>query len=445
MPPQTRYAKSGDVHIAYQVAGDGPLDLVFVPGWFSHIENNWEFPEMAYFFRRLASFSRLIMFDKRGTGLSDPVAVTNPPTLEQRMDDVRAVMDEVGSARAALMGLSEGGPMSMLFAATYPERTSALILTGTFARATPGDDYPFGMDRDTVLRLIDVEAEHWGEGLIAQIAAPSLDTPEFRKVVGRYERAAASPGMMTALMRLNLDIDIRPVLGTISTPTLVLHRTGDRFVPVEMGRYLAEHIPDAKLVELPGIDHIPWAGNTDLFCDEVQEVLTGARGAIEPDRVLATVMFTDVVGSTGRAAELGDRRWREVLDRFYAVTQRQIERFGGRQIKAMGDAVLAVFDGPARAVRSASAIAAAVRPLSLEVRTGVHTGECEIMGEDVGGIAVHIGARVADIAEPGEVLVSRTVKDLVAGSELEFADRGEHTLKGVPGAWELFAVDAGDL
>jgi pimeloyl-ACP methyl ester carboxylesterase/class 3 adenylate cyclase len=440
MRPQTRYAKSGDVHIAYQVIGDGPVDLVFVPGWFSHVENNWEQPEIAYFLTRLASFSRLITFDKRGTGLSDPVAVTNPPTLEERMDDVRAVLDAVGCERAALMGLSEGGPMSMLFAATYPERTSALILTGTFARITADDGYDIGMDRELVKQIIDVTIDSWGEGLVVQFAAPSIDSPEQRRLVGDYERAAASPGMVRALNYMNLEIDVRSILPTIAVPTLVLHRMGDRMIPIEMGRFLAEHIPEAKLVELEGIDHVPWIGNTDLFCDEVQEFLTGARHVAEPDRVLATVMFADIVGSTEHAVRLGDRRWREVLDRFYSVTARQIDRFGGRQIKTTGDGVLATFDGPARAVRSASAVVSSVRPLGLEVRTGLHTGECETMGEDVGGIAVHIGARVSGLAGPGEILVSRTVRDLVVGSGLGFSDRGEHELKGVPGTWQLFSV-----
>ena len=440
MRPKTHYAKSGDVHIAYQVVGDGPIDLVFIPGWFSHVENNWERPEIAHFFERLASFTRLITFDKRGTGLSDPVAVTNPPTLEERMDDVRAVMDAVGSEHAALMGLSEGGPMCMLFAATYPERTTALILTGTFARMIKADDYPIGMDRDVVESLVNAMVDQWGEGLVLQFSAPSIDSPEERRLTGQYERAAASPGMALALMKLNLDTDTRDVVGAIRVPTLVLHREGDRLIPIEMGRYLAEHIPGARLVSLPGIDHVPWVGDTDLLCDEVQEFLTGSRHVAEPDRVLATVMFADIVGSTGRAAELGDRRWHELLDRFYEMTARQIESFGGRQVKTTGDGVLATFDGPARGVRGASTIVSSVRPLGLQVRMGLHTGECEVMGEDVGGIAVHIGARIAALADAGEVLVSRTVRDLVVGSGLVFEDRGERELKGVPGTWQLFKL-----
>jgi pimeloyl-ACP methyl ester carboxylesterase len=439
--PKTGYALSGDLHIAYQVVGDGPLDLVWVPGWFSHVENAWDWPQIASFFERLASFSRLIIFDKRGTGLSDPVAVTSPATIEQRMDDVRAVMDAAGSERAALLGLSEGGPMSAVFAATYPERTTALILTGTFARTTYAPDYDIGLDRRFIEPTIDEIINSWGEGLILQFAAPSDDTPENRQQLGRYERSAASPGMVRALMYMNLDIDIRPILPAINVPTLILHRKGDIMVPLEFGHYLHEHIPGSKMVELPGMDHVPWSGDTDRFVGEVEEFLTGSRHEPHTDRILATVMFNDIVDSTKRAVELGDRRWREVLDRFYVTAGKQIERFGGRRIKTTGDGVLATFDGPARAVRSAGAIREAVRPLGIDIRAGLHTGECEIMGDDVGGIAVHIGARVAAKAGSGEILVSRTVRDLVVGSGLQFSDRGEHDLKGVPGSWQLFLVE----
>ncbi|MGH2795170.1 MAG: adenylate/guanylate cyclase domain-containing protein, partial [Actinomycetota bacterium] len=402
---------------------------------------SWEWLEIAGFLERLASFSRLIIFDKRGTGLSDPVPVSTPATIEQRMDDVRAVMDAAGSERAALLGLSEGGPMSMVFAATYPERTTALILTGTFARATSAPDYDIGVPREFVEPAIDEIIDSWGEGLILQLAAPSMDTPANRKELGRYERSAASPGMVRALMRLNLDIDVRPILSTINVPTLVLHREGDRMTPVEMGRYLAEHIPGAKMVALSGVDHVPWAGDVDRFVDEIQEFLTGSRVEARPDRVLATVMFNDIVSSTERAAEMGDRAWKKVLDRFYETAGRQVERFGGRLVQTTGDGVLATFDGPARGVRSATAIREAVRPLGIEIRAGLHTGECELRGSNIGGIAVHIGARVSAKAGAGEVLVSRTVRDLVVGSGLEFGDRGEHELKGVPGTWQLFSVE----
>jgi pimeloyl-ACP methyl ester carboxylesterase len=439
--PKTRYARSGDLHIAYQVVGDGPIDLVWIPGWFSHVEQSWEWLDIAAFFERLASFSRLIIFDKRGTGLSDPVPISTPATIEQRMDDVRAVMDAAGSERAALIGLSEGGPMSMVFAATYPERTAALILTGTFARATWDEDYDIGVRREFVEPGIEEIIESWGEGLILQLAAPSMDTPANRRELGRYERSAASPGMVRALMRLNLDIDVRPILSAINVPTLVLHREGDMMTPVEMGEYLAEHIQGAKLVKLPGQDHVPWAGDVDRFVGEIQEYLTGSRETAPPDRVLATVMFNDIVSSTERAAELGDRRWKQLLDRFYETAERQIERFGGRLVDTTGDGVLAMYDGPARAVHSATSIREAVRPLGIEIRAGLHTGECELRGSNIGGIAVHIGARVAANAGPGEVLVSRTVRDLVVGSGLEFSERGEHELKGVPGTWQLYSVE----
>ena len=439
--PKTKYARSGELHIAYQVVGDGPIDVVWVPGWFSHVEQSWEWHEVASFYERLASFSRLIVFDKRGTGLSDPVPVDQPATIEQRMDDVRAVMDAAGSERAALLGLSEGGPMSMVFAATHPDRTSALILTGTFARATWAPDYEIGIPRELVEPTMDEIIENWGEGLILEYAAPSLDTPENRSEVGRYERSAASPGMVRALMKMNLDIDVRPVLEAINVPTLVLHRVHDRMTLVEMGRFLAKHIPGARLVELPGGDHLPWAGDTDRFVGEVQEFLTGSRHEVMPDRVLATVMFNDIVSSTERAVELGDRRWKQVLDRFYETADREIQRYGGRLVEETGDGVLATFDGPARAVRSATAIREAVRPLGIQIRAGLHTGECERRGSNIGGIAVHIGARVSAKAGAGEVLVSRTVRDLVVGSGLEFADRGEHELKGVPGTWQLFSVE----
>lgn len=440
MRPTTKYAKSGDVHIAYQVVGDGPLDVIFVPGWFSHVEAAWDRPEIASFYEGLASFCRLIVFDKRGTGLSDPIAVKEPPTLEQRMDDVRAVLDAVGSERAALIGLSEGGPMSAVFAATYPDRTSALILTGTFARFPEAPDYPMGADRNVIEAMIEGYVQTWGEGLIIQLAAPSIDTEANRRLTGQFERLAASPGMVGALMRLNMEIDIRPILPSIRVPTLILHRAGDMLVSVEHGRYLAENIPGARLVELAGIDHIPWAGDTEAFLGEVEEFLTGVRHEHEPDRVLSTVMFTDIVGSTERAAEVGDRRWHETLERFYTRSRKEIERFRGRAVKSTGDGVLATFDGPARAIRSARAISDAVGEFGIQIRAGLHTGECEMMGSDVGGIAVHIGARVAALAGPGEVLVSRTVRDLVAGSGLSFVDRGEHSLKGIPGVWQLYGV-----
>ena len=436
--PETRYARSGDVNIAYQVVGEGPRDLVLVPGWLSNVEVFWEEPSMARFLQRLASFSRLILFDKRGTGLSDRVA--DMPDLETRMDDVRAVMDAVRSSRAGLVGYSEGGPMCALFAATYPERTSALVMIGSFARRTWAPDYPWGPTREERERTIDMMEREWG-GPIGLEAAPSVvNDPRYREWWARLLRMSASPGGNRALQQMNIEIDIRHVLPVIRVPTLLIHNTGDRLIPVEYGRYMAERIPGAKYVELPGADHPPWVGNADTILDEVEEFLTGVRRGSDPDRVLATVMFTDIVDATRRAAELGDRRWRDLLESHHAMVREQLVKFRGREIDTAGDGFLAAFDGPARAVRAACRIAGDVKRLGLEIRAGLHTGECEVMGPKLGGIAVHIGARVAALGSAGEVLVSSTVRDLVAGSGLRFEDRGMHALKGVPGEWHLFAV-----
>jgi class 3 adenylate cyclase len=438
---QTRYAKSGDVSIAYQVVGRGSLDLVYVPGWVSNVEGNWEEPSYARFLERLASFSRLITFDKRGTGLSDRVPEHELPTLEERMDDVRAVMDAVGSERAALFGVSEGGPMCALFAATYPDRTSALTVYGTYARRGPAPDYPWGRspeEQDAFLR--EIEEEWGGPVALADRAPGAMGDQRFVRWWSTYLRQSASPGAVLALTRMNYEVDVRDVLPTIHVPTLVLHREGDRIMRVDEAAYIAQRIPDAKLVVLPGDDHLPWVGDQDALLDEIEEFLTGVRRGPEPDRVLATVLFTDIVGSTERASELGDRRWHDLLERHNAVVRRALSRFRGREIDTAGDGFLATFDGPARAVRCARSIVEGVRQLDLEVRAGLHTGECEIAGGDVRGIAVHIGARVAALAGPGEVLVSSTVKDLVAGSELRFEDRGEQALRGVRGTWRLFAA-----
>lgn len=440
-PPATHYAKSGDLHIAYQVSGDGPEDLVFVPGFVSHLEYDWERPWNARFFRRLSSFSRLIRFDKRGSGMSD--RVSEVPSLEQRMDDVRAVMDAAGSERAALFGISEGGPMSVLFAATYPERTKALVMYGSYARRSWAPDYPFGRTEEGWRTSLEMLERHWGSDWGVEIWAPSmLHDESFRQAFANYSRFAASPGAAVQVWRMNIDIDVRHVLPAIRVPTLILHRTGDRLVPVEHARYMAGAIVEAKFVELPGIDHVPWVGDTDSILTEVEEFLTGVRPHPEPDRVLATVLFTDVVGSTQRAAEVGDRKWRELIEAYYSLARRQLERFRGREINTAGDGFFASFDGPARAVRCAIAILEGVRSLGFEVRAGVHTGECEVMGKDLGGIAVHIGARVAALAGPGEVLATSTVKDLVAGSGLRFEDRGMQSLRGVPGEWHIYSASA---
>lgn len=441
--PTTKYARSGDVHIAYQLVGEGLHDLVLVPGWVSHIEYAWEEPSFSYFLMRLASFSRLILLDRRGTGLSD--RVTELPTLEQRMDDIRAVMDAAGSERAALFGISESGPMCLMFAATYPARTRALVLFNTFARLLRAPDYPIGLPDAVLGRFLERIEETWGTGTIsAEVFAPSHAQDErFRQSWARFERFAASPGGMNALMRMLRETDARQTLSVIRVPTLVVHREGDQVARVEGGRYIAERIHGAKYVQLPGSDHFAWVGNADALLDEVQEFLTGVRRGPEPDRVLATVMFTDIVGATERAVELGDRRWRDLLESHYAAVREQLARFRGHEIDTAGDGFLATFDGPARGVHCACAVVRDARRLGLDTRVGLHTGEFEVMGDKLSGIAVHTGARIASLAGAGEVLVSGTVKDLVAGSGIMFEDRGARILKGVPGEWRLYAVVSG--
>jgi class 3 adenylate cyclase len=435
--PGVRYARSGDVNIAYQVVGDGPRDLVLVPGFVSHLDVDWDNPEHAHFLRRLAGFSRLIRFDKRGTGLSDRPG--GLPDLETRMGDVRAVMNAAGSDRAVLFGYSEGGPMSVLFAATYPEMTSALVLYGTYSkRQDPDDDYPWAATREERERYAKQVEEDWGWEADISRMCPGADEAMARWWATRT-RAAASPGAARDLVLINSLIDIREILSTIQVPTLVLHRAGDLDSKVEEGRYIADRIPGARFLELPGDDHVPWI-DADQVVDEIEEFVTGVRPAPEPDRVLATVLFTDIVGSTAKAAELGDRRWRELLAEHQARVRLQLARFRGRELDTAGDGFFASFDGPARAIRCACAIVDSLRDLGLDVRAGLHTGECEQLEGKVGGIAVHIGARVAAEARPGEVVVSRTVKDLVAGSGIDFRERGSAKLKGVPGEWQLFLV-----
>ena len=440
---ETRYARSGDVSIAYQVVGDGPFDLVYVPGWVSNIELMWEEPGLARFLQRLASFSRLILFDKRGTGLSDPVPTDGLPTLEERMDDVRAVMDAVGSERAALLGHSEGGNMCVLFTATYPERTTALILVGCYAKRIRSEDYPWAPTVEERTRQIEETEATWGSPAAFRELAPSKERDEaFQRWIGRYLRQSASPKAAAALLRMNTQIDVRDVLPTIGVPTLLIYRTEDVDVHVDEGRYIGERIPGSTFVELPGADHLMWTGDTDPVLDEVEEFLTGVRRGPDPDRVLATVLFTDVVGSTETATRIGDRAWRTLLDRHHEVIRRELVRWRGREIDTAGDGFLATFDGPARAIRCAVAATEGVRDLGLQIRAGLHTGEVEIAGGDVRGIAVHIGSRVSGLAGPGEVLVSRTVADLVAGSGIVLAEHGEHTLKGVPGTWLVYAVES---
>jgi pimeloyl-ACP methyl ester carboxylesterase len=422
------------VSIAYQALGKGPPDLVLVPGWVSNIEVFWEEPSVARFLTRLASFSRLILFDKRGTGLSDRVA--DLPTLETRMDDVRAVMDCVGSERAALFGYSEGGTMCMLFAATYPSRTTGLILNGSLAR-----HYLADAPAEAVRAHFERIDREWGGPHRIEEICPSMAHDErYRQWWARFLRMSASPVAAATLARMNAQIDIRHVVSAIRVPTLILHSVVDRTVDIGYGRELAQRIPGAKLVELHGPDHVPFLTDAETIAGEIEEFVTGIRRATDPDRVLATVLFTDIVGATERAAGLGDRRWRDLLESHHAMVRRELGAFRGREIDTAGDGFLAAFDGPARAVRCACAIAEDVRSLGIEVRAGLHTGECEVMGDKLGGIAVHIGARIAALASAGEVLVSSTVKDLVAGSGLAFDDRGSAPLKGVPGDWHLYAV-----
>ena len=441
MTPATRYTQSDGVNIAYQAVGEGPADIVYVPGWVSHVELGWEVPELAHGFERLSSFARLILFDKRGTGMSDPVPERELPTLEQRMDDVRAVMDAVGSERATFFGASEGGGMSILFAATYPERTAALCTFGCFAKRVWSPDYPWAPTPEERQRSYDAVEHDWATGMDVADIAPSLDEPS-RAQVATHLRRCASPGAALALLRMNTQIDVRDVLPAIRVPSLVMQRTFDRDANVEEGRYLADRIPGARFVEFPGTDHLWWTEDVDLIVDHIEELVTGVRPAPQPDRVLATVLFTDIVDSTDRVRELGDERWASLLRQHHAAVRRELDRFRGHEVDTAGDGFLATFDGPARAIRCALATRDAIRPLGLELRAGLHTGECELTGDKVAGIAVHTGARVAALAGPGEVLVSSTVRDLVSGSGIAFEDRGEHELKGV-GARSVYAVTGG--
>jgi class 3 adenylate cyclase/pimeloyl-ACP methyl ester carboxylesterase len=440
-PPKTQYAQSGEFSIAYQVVGDGPIDLVHIPGMVSHLDHAWTHPNYERFMRSLSSFARVIVYDKRGTGLSDPFL--EMPSVEERIDDTRAVMDAVGSDRAAVFGCSEGSTLGAIFAATYPERVSGAILYGTFARLTPDPpDYPWGFDEFMTDQYLTGIQKAWGEGVLLTLLAPSaLADDAEREWWGGFERTAISRRVLGPMTDANIDLDIRRVLPTIRVPTLLLHRRGDMF-SVEGARYVAERIPGARLIEMDGEDHWPWAWRSDPeeVCGHVEEFVTGSRQAPATDRVLATVLFTDIVGSTETASEMGDRRWRELLDAHEQAFRRELERQEGHEVKSTGDGFLATFDGPARAIRCAKAASAATRALGIEIRAGIHTGECERRNGDIGGIAVHIGARVMSRAGPGEVLVSNTVKDLTVGSDIEFEERGEHQLKGVPGSWHLYAA-----
>jgi class 3 adenylate cyclase len=437
--PQTRYAKGPEGNIAYQVVGDGPMDLVVVPGWLSHVDMMWSDPGWPTFVGELASFARVILYDKRGTGLSDPV--DGVPTLESRADDLRSVLDAAGCDRVALLGYSEGGPISVLFAATYPHKIQALVLLGTFASGSLEDDGSPGRAKwIEFMARVGATIGHWGEGRTIDWAAPSLShQPVARRAVGALERAGMSPRMaMVTFKAILTQVDVRDILSSVHVPTLVLHRKDDA-IPVEFARELGAKIPSARIVELDGVDHWPSVGDIKSITGEIEEFLTGQRHEHIPDRVLSTVLFTDIVDSTRHAAELGDRSWRELLERHDGATRAEIARFHGHFVKHTGDGVLATFDGPTRALRCATTLAECIPELGIDIRCGLHTGECEMRGDDIGGIAVHIGARIAALAHAGEVLVSGTVKDLVNGSGIAFHDRGTHVLKGVPGEWKLFA------
>jgi pimeloyl-ACP methyl ester carboxylesterase len=437
--PQVRYAKSGDVHIAYQVIGSGVIDLVLIPGLFSNIDHHWEEPGFARFLRRLASFSRLIVVDPRGTGLSDR-AQQHPP-MEEQVDDLLSVLDAVGSRSAAFFGFSQTGPVAMLFAATHPERTRALVLYATYAMNGLAEDYPWGRSTEWVENFDRLIEREWGTGFfLPQIAPSRVDDPAFRSWWARLERASCGPGNAQAYYRVYSQTDVRSILPSIRVPTLVLQRDADVFRDPGHSEYLVAHIPGARLVELSGVDHLPYVGDADAIVEEVQEFLTGVRSQPDHDRVLATVLFTDIVGSTERASVIGDQAWKELLERHDGLIRQQLGAFRGVEIHTTGDGFLATFDGPARAIRCARSIVDAVHDIGLQVRAGIHTGEIELMGDEVGGIAVHIGARVAALADADQVLVSGTVRDLVAGSGIAFEDRGSHTLKGVPGRWPLFAA-----
>jgi len=441
MEATTRYARAGDLNIAYQVVGGGPVDVVVIDQWFGNVDLQWEFAPLARLLERVASFARLIVFDKRGTGLSDPVPLREQPTLEEWMDDLSAVLDASGSTKAAIVGCIAGGYLAMLFAASFPERVSSLVLVDAYPRGDRTPDYPCGIETSVLAGNLRAIEDRWGQGVLLDFLGPGLaGDRELRRSWARYERNSASPRSARAFIQMMYESDVRKILPAIRVATLVLHHAEATRLPICHAEFIAAAIPGARLVPLPGVDNFLWAGDQDRLVGEIQEFVTGTRTAVEPDRVLATVMFTDIVGSTALATRLGDHRWRELLEQHHAVVRGALARFRGREIDTAGDGFLAIFDGPARAIRCGLAIHEDLRPLGIEVRIGVHTGEVELIGDGVGGIAVHIAARVAAVASSGEVLVSRTVTELVAGSGLEFEDRGSHELNGVATTWQLYRV-----
>lgn len=440
-PGITQYARSGDTHIAYQAVGDGAIDLIFVPGWVSHVELCWEEPKYAAFLNQLASFSRLVLFDKRGTGLSDRVPVDQLPDLEERADDLLVVMDAVGSKRAALLGFSEGGNLSAYFAATHPDRTLALIMFGTFAKRVYSPDYPWAPTPEERQKNIEETEVEWGSRMDISHYAPSVaDDEEFSERIATYLRRSASPGAAAALLKMNTQLDIRNILPAIRVPSLVLHRVGDRDAKIEEGRFIAENIPGSQFKELSGEDHFPWVGNTEEITEEVRDFLRVDRPSPPPQRVLATILFTDIVGSTDKARAIGDQNWRDLLDQHDRISREAIKTFNGRLVKLTGDGCLATFDGPGRAIECAKSILDKSGHLGIELRAGLHTGECEIRGEEIAGVAVHLSARISDAAAPNEILVSRTVRDLVAGSHHTFENRGNQKFKGFDETWAIYGV-----
>jgi pimeloyl-ACP methyl ester carboxylesterase len=442
--PTTEYARNGEVHLAYQVLGEGHLDIVVIESWVHHVEAFWEIPELARQRRRLASLGRVIIFDRRGTGMSDPVALDRLPDLETQVADICAVMDAAGSTRAAILGLAEGGPLAVLLAASLPERCRALVLFNTAARLSAAPDYPWGAPEERLLEIVRRQAQSWATGdgdHLVHLAPSRVDDPRFTEQLVHLGRGAVSPGAVAHYFRQTVLTDVRDLLPAIQAPTLVLQRAHDQIAGPELGRYLADHIPGARYVELGGADHFWFLDHADELVDEIEEFLTGTRASADPDRQLATVLFTDIVDSTARAVEVGDTRWRALLDEHDSIVRQQLARFGGREIDNTGDGFLATFDRPGSAILCARAIGTGLAHTGLAVRAGVHTGEVEVRGERIGGLSVHIGARVAATAGGGDIVVSSTVKDLLAGSDFTFADRGEHELKGVPGTWRLFAAD----
>jgi class 3 adenylate cyclase len=439
--PETRFARNGDVHIAYQAVGSGPLDLLLVDTWVHHVEAVWDFPDLARFLRRLSSFGRLIHFDRRGTGLSDPVPLDELPDPATQVEDAVAVLDAAGSAKAAVLGLNDGTLVAMLLAAAHPKRCRSLVLFAPTAK----HQQAAGMAMEDIDAAIAEIVEHAssGESGVYVLAPSRLDDERFSQQLSRLQRHSVRPGAIGHYYRQSMEADVRDVLPTITVPTMVLNRSGNRIVAADLSREVASLIPDAKNVELPGSDHLAYSEDVDAVLEEIEEFLTGTRARTDPERVIATVLFTDIVDSTRHAAEMGDRRWRDLLNQHNQLIRNELERYGGREVATAGDGFLATFDSPRRAIECARAAGEAVRSIDLEIRAGVHTGEIELSEGDVHGMAVHIGARIAARAKSGEVLASSTVRDLLAGSTFAFEDRGEHELKGVPGAWRLFAITTG--